>query len=132
QVTAITVTNGGSNYQTSPMVTIVGGGGHGARAEAVILCSESEKPSTCQVENINVLDPGEDYVAPPTVTFDPPGATGQVIVANGRVVGVRVLNGGCYSSPPTVTITGGMRSAKSRPARAEAFISNGRVNFVRI
>jgi len=44
------------------------------------------------------------YIDPPAVTFSPTGATANAIVQNGKVVRIEVVNGGTYTSSPTVTI----------------------------
>jgi formylglycine-generating enzyme required for sulfatase activity len=64
QVTAISVTSGGSGYIGTPIVTLSGGGGFGATAEAVL--------SGDRVVQIVVLNPGAGYSASPNVTIVPP------------------------------------------------------------
>ena len=61
KVTSIAVADPGEFYQEPPFVLITGGGGIGAKAEAVI--------DQGQVTAINVLDPGSGYVNPPNVIF---------------------------------------------------------------
>lgn len=75
QITAINITNGGSGYQTAPLVTITGGGGTGAQATAVIDASGV-------VTAVNVTNPGTGYTSIPTVSFSAPqGATYGFMVA---------------------------------------------------
>jgi CubicO group peptidase (beta-lactamase class C family) len=119
----------GKGYASEPLVTIRGGGGAGATAQANIVDRS--------VTTIDVVDGGHDYVASPKVTFSGSGgAKAQAIVVDGRVVAIRILVGGTgYSTDdlPTVTITGGTRGAQARDAvLAPASVSNGSVDFVRV
>jgi hypothetical protein len=61
-----TVTSGGSGYVTSPMVTIVGGGGTNATAVSQI--------SGGVVTNITITSNGTGYTDTPTVEIAPPPA----------------------------------------------------------
>jgi hypothetical protein len=69
RITSISVTNGGSGYLATPAVTITGGGGSGAQAQAVI--------SNGVVQRINMINQGSGYsiTNPPTVTIAPPGGS---------------------------------------------------------
>jgi hypothetical protein len=62
-IEAIDVTNGGSGYSRAPTVTIVGGGGTGAKAVAVI------NAGTGKVVGVDVITPGTGYTSQPTVVF---------------------------------------------------------------
>ncbi len=99
----ITVTNGGSGYETAPDVTITGGSGSGASAISNI--------TTDAVKEITVTDGGAGYATAPTVTIEGGGGTGAAAtasVAGGYVVDITVTNSGSgYTSPPTVSIAGG-------------------------
>ncbi len=66
-VLSIYVTNGGSGYSSAPTVTLVGGGGSGARATAVLSVSQS-------VQSITINDPGSNYLTAPAVVIAPPPA----------------------------------------------------------
>ncbi|MCL5097247.1 MAG: formylglycine-generating enzyme family protein, partial [Candidatus Omnitrophica bacterium] len=66
-VVAINITSGGSGYTIPPPVTLVGGGGIGAKAEAVI--------SMGSVTDIRVLNAGSGYTSNPTVVIAPPRVT---------------------------------------------------------
>jgi hypothetical protein len=55
---------GGSGYVTPPGVTITGGGGSGASAQATI--------SGGAVNGISIINPGSSYTGAPTVMIDPP------------------------------------------------------------
>jgi hypothetical protein len=63
-VASITVNFGGSGYTTAPLVTISGGGGSGATAQANI--------SGGAITSITMLTPGSGYSGTPTVTIAPP------------------------------------------------------------
>lgn len=66
QVTAITVTSPGSGYVIEPKVTLVGGGGQGAQARAVL---EADR-----IGRIEVIQGGTGYVSSPQVGVDAPDA----------------------------------------------------------
>tara|TARA_B100000927_G_scaffold67159_1_gene52970 strand:- start:2927 stop:5812 length:2886 start_codon:yes stop_codon:yes gene_type:complete len=82
-VSSITVTSGGSGYNTAPSVTISGGGGTGATAEAIISTGGI-------VTAINVTNIGSGYTSAPTVTLsggDGSGAAGTAVLdsAQGQI-----------------------------------------------
>jgi CubicO group peptidase (beta-lactamase class C family) len=124
--------NGGSNYVQSmpPMVAIAGGGGQGATAHAVLSCPSGD-PDQCTVASIAADNPGSGYIPAPLVTFDPPGAEGDAVVINGKVVGISLQKRGCYTELPTVTISGGRRT-NGRDATARAVLWHHQVAFVTI
>ena len=64
-VSGITITDGGAHYKvaTPPSVTISGGGGTGATANATV-------SSTGIVNGITITDGGSGYTSAPTVTID--------------------------------------------------------------
>lgn len=64
EVASITVTNGGSGYLKAPTVTITGGGGTGAIAQAFITGDA--------VSSIQVVLGGDDFTSIPTVTISNP------------------------------------------------------------
>jgi hypothetical protein len=66
-VLEVTVTNAGGGYDLVPNVQILGGGGSGAAATAVV--------SNGVVVAVDITDPGSDYTSNPTIQIDPP-ATG--------------------------------------------------------
>ncbi|MBV8704971.1 MAG: serine hydrolase [Acetobacteraceae bacterium] len=130
QVAGLTVTAGGSYSSGAPDVTIVGGGGTGAQAQAV-LTGET-------VSDLQLIDPGQGYTAPPVVSIAPPTgaggtpATGEAVVIDGQVVGVNLADrGGGYTEPPVVTITGG-RESGGRDATAAAHVANGEVTYISV
>jgi CubicO group peptidase (beta-lactamase class C family) len=111
-----------------PAVMIVGGGGRGATAHAVLSCSSD--PNECAVAGIKADHLGSGYILPPTVTFNPPDANGDAVVLDGKVVGISMQKRGCYSTPPVVTISGGR--TKGRNAAAQAVLWHQQVAFVKI
>lgn len=60
-VAAVTVTNGGSNYNAATTVTIAGGGGSGATATATI--------SGKVITGVSVTNSGSGYTSTPSVSF---------------------------------------------------------------
>jgi hypothetical protein len=60
-ITSVAVTAGGSGYTSKPSVTLTGGGGTGAVAEATV--------SNGEVTAITLVSPGTGYTAKPGVTF---------------------------------------------------------------
>lgn len=80
EVQSITVTDGGSGYTSAPTVTITGGGGTGATAQAVLTYFDEDANETVvtdTVQSISVLTGGEDFTSAPTITLsDPQTASG--------------------------------------------------------
>lgn len=72
-VESIVVFNGGSGYTFRPQVTIVGGGGSGAVADAAV--------SNGRVTRILVRNPGSGYTSNPTVVITGGNGSGAVAVA---------------------------------------------------
>ena len=72
---SITVAEGGANYSVPPLVTITGGGGAGATAEAVI------DGNTGAVIGINVTSNGSGYITTPTITINGSSTTPAEAVA---------------------------------------------------
>jgi hypothetical protein len=77
RVSQITVVDPGSGYTSTPNVTIAGGGGSDATADAVL-----DNDGT--VSLVNVTNGGTGYTSNPTVTIDPPGA-GTQATANATI-----------------------------------------------
>ena len=61
QVTQVTITNQGSNYEVPPILLFIGGGGEGAAAETEI------EIGTCRVLSVINLQGGSGYTSAPTV-----------------------------------------------------------------
>ena len=61
QVENINVSNPGEFFETPPIIQLIGGGGSGATAEAVV--------NLGRIEQINITNPGGGYTSPPQVIF---------------------------------------------------------------
>jgi hypothetical protein len=102
-VSKILITNTGYGYTNSPKIRITGGGGTGATAICGI--------TTNLVKQIQVVDKGDRYYQPPTITIDPPvgGGTTATAVAkiySGRLSEVILVNAGSgYTSLPKITVS---------------------------
>lgn len=115
-VASIAVTSGGGGYTVAPKVTISGGGGSGAAAEAEI--------TNGVVTGITVTNGGSGYTSAPSVTITPIGttATATATLGGDSIASIAVGAGGSgYSVAPTVIISGGGGSG----ATATAVISGG-------
>ena len=76
-VTGVTISDGGSSYESAPTVTFTGGGGSGAAGYAVLDGS--------QVDSVVMTDNGSGYSSPPAVSFTGGGgsdAAGTSILSN--------------------------------------------------
>ena len=129
EISAITVTSPGGMYSSAPRVKIVGGGGHGATAQATIDAADA-------VNSISIVKPGAGYLAPASVTLTNGGssvtANAAVVVKSGKVVAIKINEAGLgYLRAPTVTISGG-RTTKGTDATAVANIFNGQVSYVSV
>jgi hypothetical protein len=92
---------GGENYSNSPTITIAGGGGLGATADATVATS---------ITKIDLADGGLGYLNPPTVTITGTATTPATATASiaGGVTGIYITNtGGGYSEMPTVDFSNG-------------------------
>ncbi|HKS23398.1 MAG TPA: Ig-like domain-containing protein [Thermoanaerobaculia bacterium] len=121
-VTAITVTNGGKDYTSTPTVKITGGGGSGATAEAVI---------NVLLDSITVTNGGTGYTSAPTVSFSGGGQPTRDARATAKInVGIANIQlgagGSGYTSAPTVSFVGGGGTGAS----ATANVSGGAVTSV--
>lgn len=97
-VKSITLTNGGSGYTSPPTVTISGGGGNSATAQAVMTFLDGNTVVTSQtIQSIAVITGGENFTSAPTVTISEPD------IANGtQATATAVLSG--FSLPRQTTI----------------------------
>ena len=59
-ITNVTINDGGTGYTSKPEITIVGGGGAGAVAEASV---------RGPIKNVNITNAGTDYTSEPTVSL---------------------------------------------------------------
>jgi hypothetical protein len=100
-VQTITLTDGGSGYQTAPSVQIIGANTTQATANCTI---------TGTLVSIPITAGGTGYIAAPTVDINGGGATtnasATAILTAGVVTNIIINNPGIgYTSPPTVTFT---------------------------
>jgi len=105
----ISVTNRGSGYPNTGgvTVTITGGGGSGATAEAFV-------NNAGEIEDIYIVDPGAGYTGTPTVTIN---STGGGSGAQAIIVGETDKNGGpaiCRYITRRVTLNDGFESGDLR------------------
>ena len=108
-VAAVTITTPGKGYTTPPEVSLVGGGGSGATAVAVLNGSVTEVTITHRGNGFYenpVLEFTENYSGPYCCRGH--GATAYATVTLDEVWGARIDNPGSgYTSPPDVTFSGG-------------------------
>jgi hypothetical protein len=96
----------GQGYTSAPDVQIVGGGGTGATATAIV--------SGGYVTGLKITAPGTGYTSEPTILIGQvtPGGT-----SGGAINQIIILNGGSnYTSAPTVSFTGGGGSGATATA----------------
>ncbi|TVR48626.1 MAG: hypothetical protein EA425_14010 [Puniceicoccaceae bacterium] len=122
-VTNIEVTSPGSGYTSSPEVTIVGGGGSGATARAVI------DTGTGELVQIDVINPGSGYTTPPTVEISGGGGSGATAIAevwrHSDRVSVNSFNQETLHRDPTPR-NPGVRSQFAASSRSIAMSGDGR------
>lgn len=124
QIDRINITSGGTGYVAAPKVTITGGGGTGATANATI--------SNGVVSAITITNGGTGYSSEPTITLSSGGGASvtATIGGGGSVVSVAIFNSGSgYTSTPNVTIAAPTLSG-GVTATANANVSNGRVTSI--
>ncbi len=117
-VAAVTITTPGKGYTTPPEVSLVGGGGSGATAVAVLNGSVTEVTITHRGNGFYenpVLEFTENYNGPYCCRGH--GATAYATVTLDEVWGVSIDNPGTYTSPPDVTFSGGGGSGATAFAR---------------
>lgn len=83
-VTAITIGNGGSGYTSAPTITLTGGGGTGATAEATV--------SGGVITKITVTNAGQGYTTAPTVNIAGGNGTGGAATASVGVAANAVVS----------------------------------------
>jgi hypothetical protein len=125
-VVGATITDGGYGYVENPAITIIGGGGVGAKAISTQFNGV--------VTSITITNPGSGYTSTPTITIAPPPfppkkATATSQVVNGFVVGTKITDAGFgYDAPPSVLLVGGGGTG----AIAVATVQNGVVTAITI
>ena len=97
-IAGIALMSGGADYVSPPIVTISGGNGDGATAEAVV--------ETGRVVRIDLINSGSGYTAQPTVTVDSgSGATASAVLTPTRINSIQIINSNIgYVAPPPVSI----------------------------
>jgi YHYH protein len=113
------VVNGGSGYYTKPVVQIVGAGGSGAFAEAIV--------NNGKVTSILVHNSGTGYTSLPSINLIGGGGNGAILtpIVSGPISQVNITNSGSgYTSNPNITINLG------NGAVAVPVISNGIIQSV--
>ena len=130
-VAGISVLSGGSGYTAPPVVTITGGGGDGATAEAWL----NDSGSVCF---INIVSAGSGYSTNPVVSIAPPPASASGVAtatatATATIIGqidrVEITSGGLVSDTYSVSFTGTeddsrLNIAASQLAQANIFFNN--------
>ena len=148
-VSAVSITNVGSNYTSAPVVTfsapelaLVDGG-------RVATGTANRDPITGTVTSVTITDGGAGYQNPPTVTFAPVGLTATLQVSQGTTatadgsgitntggvldsttltVGSGITEAGSgYSADPTITVDGGNNDATVSVVR-----TNGQITSITI
>jgi hypothetical protein len=108
-VNAVNIDSPGTGYASAPTVTLTGGGGTGATATAVMVAE-----TTGYVTSIAV-NAGGSYASTPAVTLSGNATatavlsgSGSTVITGGSVTSASLSAvGSGYTSPPTVTISGG-------------------------
>jgi subtilisin family serine protease len=117
-VAEIDVFDPGVGYTNRTPVSITGGGGTGAIAEAVM--------KDGGVWSVSVRNPGSGYTNAPVIRFGPPAYPARIAVAepqivNGFIVGLTVKDGGWgYLQAPVVRFEGGSGRGATAVARINA------------
>lgn len=127
-VVGATITDGGTGYTKAPKVVVIGGGGTGATAIAILDANGS-------VASIKAVTTGSGYTSVPTIVIDPPPfppsqAKAAATLVNGSVTEVLITDSGhgYEGIVPPVTFLGGGGSG----AKGTAIVSNGVVTGIDI
>lgn len=92
-VKSITIVNGGTGYTSTPKVTISGGGGTGATAQAVMSFLDPQgNPQISQtIQSIAILNGGEGYTrAPDIIISEPDVPSGTQATATSDISATRI------------------------------------------
>ena len=124
-VTTLTITSGGSGYDTAPAVSI-------APPVATVTATATAAVSSGAVTTITINAAGSGYFTAPTVTVTAPSsgttASATATVSNGVVSAIVLGNAGSgYTTAPTVTIAA---PAPPVAATATAAVAGGAVTTV--
>ena len=101
RVQQVQLTNAGSGYTVPPKVTFVGGGGSGAKAEAVI--------GDGIIGIVSVTNQGSGYSSSPTISFagtsTVAAAATAILSASGSVTSITLINSGLGYTSTSVQIS---------------------------
>ena len=120
-IDSIEVIEGGSGYTTSPLVSIVGGGGSGASATAIV--------TRGSVSRILINDGGTGYTSRPEINIVGGAGSGAEAVAQvrGPIQSITIDNGGeGYVKKPEVSLSSGSGAV------AQAIVNAGRIISIAI
>ena len=104
------MTNTGSAYTDTPVISFSGGGGSTQATAFATYATDPSADGRSIVSSITILSPGAGYTSNPDVTISSPagqpgsGALAKAIIANGVVVAVQVISPGTGYLVPRVTI----------------------------
>jgi hypothetical protein len=117
-VSDIKIIDSGEGFTSNPTISVTGGGGNGATAEAFV--------ENC-IRKITLTNQGSGYTSAPTVDISgggagAGGASATAVVSNGKVTDIIITSRGySFTSIPTISFTGGSGSG----AQAVASIGAG-------
>jgi len=94
-VSSLTIGSGGYNY-VNPFISFSGGGGSGAVASLIV--------SNGVITGYNLSNGGTGYTSAPTCTVSPSPITATI--SAGGVSGLTIVNGGNYTTTPTIAFVG--------------------------
>jgi len=109
-VTKLTLLNGGTEYTSTPLVTITQPPSGGTQATAVAITTQLDS-GTYAIDDLRLINPGAGYTVAPTVRFIDSTGTGAIATAgistlNSIGVVTVTSNGSEYITKPTVTVSG--------------------------
>jgi hypothetical protein len=124
-VTSYTINNAGTNYTSTPTVTVNGG----TLVTPVQATATSTLNGTGGIASFARTNVGAGYLTAPSVTISAPpeaeAATAEALLTNGTVTGYTITNAGVgYTSAPTVTVDPAPANVQ---ATATATVANGAV-----